>query len=77
VLDRWWTAIYEPEVLAFGGPTAMNIAHTLFHTDSSSILDYLLHQNPDAQPEDTLGRRELSILLCTQRHHHRPATRHG
>lgn len=43
VFDRWWTAIYEPEVLAFGGPRAMNIAHNLFHLDSSSILDYLRH----------------------------------
>jgi len=65
VLDRWWTASYEPEVLAFGGPKAMAIAHDLFHADSSSILDYLRHQDVAARLEDVLGRRELSVLLCS------------
>lgn len=65
LLDRWWTAIYEPEVFAFGGPRAMDVAHNLFHTDSRSILDYLRHQDPAARPEDTVGRRELSVLLCS------------
>ncbi len=65
LIDRWWPAVYEPEVLAFGGPRAMSIAHNLFHTDSHSILDYVLHQDPAARPEHTLGRRELSVLLCS------------
>jgi thiopeptide-type bacteriocin biosynthesis protein len=65
VLDRWWTAVYEPEVLAFGGPKATDIAHNLFHTDSRSILGYLRRQSLAARPEDVLGRRELSILLCS------------
>lgn len=65
VLDRWWPAIYEPEVLAFGGPQAMALAHSLFHTDSDSILNYLLHLDVAAQPDDIPGRRELSVLLCS------------
>jgi thiopeptide-type bacteriocin biosynthesis protein len=65
VLDRWWTAIYEPEVLAFGGPRAMAVAHRLFHTDSHCILDYLRHLDMAVQPDDVLGRREVSVLLCS------------
>lgn len=65
LLDRWWTASHEPEVLAFGGPRAMDIGHDLFHTDSRSILGYLRHLDVAARPEDVLGRRELSVLLCS------------
>ncbi|MGH3909085.1 MAG: thiopeptide-type bacteriocin biosynthesis protein [Pseudonocardiaceae bacterium] len=65
VLDQWWTVIYEPEILAFGGPRATDIAHNLFHTDSRRILDYLRHLDPAARPEDILRRREMSVLLCT------------
>jgi protein-L-isoaspartate(D-aspartate) O-methyltransferase len=31
VLASWTRGIYEPEETAFGGPAAMEIAHTLFH----------------------------------------------
>ncbi|WP_243744775.1 thiopeptide-type bacteriocin biosynthesis protein [Streptomyces hainanensis] len=57
-IERWWTGIYEPETAAFGGETSMTCAHTLFHADSRAILDLSHHTSP-------LGRRELSLLLCT------------
>ncbi|GAA1625299.1 thiopeptide-type bacteriocin biosynthesis protein [Catellatospora bangladeshensis] len=50
-------AIYEPELAAFGGHTAMDIVHELFCADSRSLLAYV------AQDPLPLGRRELSILL--------------
>ncbi len=33
-IKRWWTSLYEPETVAFGGPAGMAISHALFHTDS-------------------------------------------
>src|SRR5699024_5004228 len=42
---------------AFGGPAAMAAAHTLFTADSHAILY--------PGPPLPLGRRELSILLCS------------
>ncbi|MBO4210977.1 thiopeptide-type bacteriocin biosynthesis protein, partial [Micromonospora echinofusca] len=55
---RAWTSdIYEPETHAFGGPDAMDTAHTLFHHDSRHLLTYLHHQPTD--------RRERSLILCT------------
>jgi thiopeptide-type bacteriocin biosynthesis protein len=56
-IRRWNPGTYEPETAAFGGPPAMDAVHTLFHTDSRSILTL--------PPTAALGRRELSILLCT------------
>lgn len=55
-LTRWWSTVYEPETAAFGGPSGMEAAHTLFCADSRGVLDYA-RNTPD------LGRRELSILL--------------
>ncbi|MFD6874403.1 MULTISPECIES: thiopeptide-type bacteriocin biosynthesis protein [unclassified Streptomyces] len=55
---RWRPTVYEPEALAFGGPATMDTAHRLFHADSRHLLDHALS-------ELSVGRRELSVLLCT------------
>lgn len=66
-VDRWWqTAAYEPEAIAFGGDEGMDLAHELFTADSIGILDYL-HRHDRA--EEPIGRRELSILLCSTLFH--------
>lgn len=57
--------IYEPETYAFGGLQGMNIAHHLFCADSHNILAYLNHHGAGASPSRMVGRRELSILLCS------------
>ncbi|MFB4193390.1 thiopeptide-type bacteriocin biosynthesis protein [Streptomyces carpaticus] len=59
LITRWWKCHYEAETLAFGGPEGIQTAHKLFHHDSSGILNYL------DRPAPVIGRRELSILLCT------------
>jgi thiopeptide-type bacteriocin biosynthesis protein len=59
---RWWPGIYEAEEAAFGGPSGMTIAHDLFVADSEAMLRLL------GSAEDSgarLGRRELSLALCT------------
>lgn len=53
---RWTRGVYEPETLAFGGPTAIDIAHTLFHHDSRHCLTRTT--KPTA-----LGQRETTVLL--------------
>jgi thiopeptide-type bacteriocin biosynthesis protein len=58
VISRWRRTLYGPETVAFGGRPGMDIAHDLFCSDSSNILAYL------RRPEPTIGRRELSVLLC-------------
>ncbi|SOD67778.1 thiopeptide-type bacteriocin biosynthesis domain-containing protein [Streptomyces zhaozhouensis] len=57
-LRHWSTGTYEAETGAFGGPIGMEAAHALFHADSRMILTTAPRSTP-------LGRRELSILLCT------------
>ncbi|MGW2720445.1 thiopeptide-type bacteriocin biosynthesis protein [Streptomyces sp. NPDC001492] len=65
LVDRWWQTIYEPESLAFGGPHGMATAHDLFHADSRGVLDYLRRHGSSTMPDDALGRREVSVLLCS------------
>jgi thiopeptide-type bacteriocin biosynthesis protein len=55
-IHAWWPGTYEPETAAFGGTTSMAVAHTLFCADSQAVL---------TAPHGTLGRRELSVLLCS------------
>ncbi|MBL7493722.1 thiopeptide-type bacteriocin biosynthesis protein [Frankia sp. AgB1.9] len=57
----WTTAVYEPEIHAFGGPEAMSVAHRLFHHDSQALITHLpSHANAGAR-----HRRETSLLLCS------------
>ncbi|WP_370418991.1 methyltransferase, FxLD system [Streptomyces sp. QH1-20] len=54
----WPSQDYEPETYTFGGSTAMDAAHDLFHEDSRHLLTY--------QPgPGRLGRRETAILLAS------------
>ncbi|WP_233221164.1 thiopeptide-type bacteriocin biosynthesis protein [Streptomyces carminius] len=63
-VEKWRECLYEPEVLAFGGPVGMDITHDLFHADSHQTLAFLRH-TPGRLDQSTVGRRELSVLLCT------------
>jgi thiopeptide-type bacteriocin biosynthesis protein len=58
-VGRWWPGIYEAETAAFGDSTGIEIAHDLFCADSRAIVTVL------PGTEATLGRRELSLLLCS------------
>ncbi|CRK57673.1 O-methyltransferase clustered with LanBC [Alloactinosynnema sp. L-07] len=58
-IARWVETIYEPETHAFGGPQAMDTAHTLFHQDSHHILQHLATTAGGGDK-----RRELAVLLC-------------
>lgn len=55
----WWPGIYEAETAAFGASPGIEVAHNLFCADSRAIVTVL----PGA--EVILGRRELSLLLCS------------
>jgi thiopeptide-type bacteriocin biosynthesis protein len=57
-ISGWWPGIYEAETAAFGGNPGVDIAHDLFCADSRAIVTML------RSDETTLGRRELSLLLC-------------
>jgi thiopeptide-type bacteriocin biosynthesis protein len=59
---QWRPGIYEAEEAAFGGPSGMAIAHDLFAADSEAVLRLL--GNADGSGV-RLGRRELSLALCT------------
>jgi len=60
ILTGWHPGIYEPERHAFGGDRGLAIAHRFQHTDSIGVLGHVTRTNP------ALGRRELSMLLCTR-----------
>jgi thiopeptide-type bacteriocin biosynthesis protein len=59
-IGSWWPGIYEAETAAFGGNPGIRIAHHLFCADSRAIINLL------RDGETTLGRRELSLLLCSR-----------
>ncbi|TDC02239.1 hypothetical protein E1091_01180 [Micromonospora fluostatini] len=66
LLVAWSPGIYEPESCAFGGTEGMELAHRLFHADSAHALAYLRHSGTQPDPQSPLlGRRELSVLLCS------------
>lgn len=52
----WVNSTYEAEAAAFGGPEAMELAHSLFAVDSHHLLTY------PAAHADRLGARETSLL---------------
>lgn len=56
---RWWPGIYEAETAAFGGEEGMATAHALFCEDSHAVLRLI------REGDIGLGRRELSLLLCS------------
>ncbi|WP_176611544.1 methyltransferase, FxLD system [Actinomadura sp. WMMB 499] len=58
-IKAWTPGIYEPETAAFGGNTAMAIAHTLFHHDSRHVLARAAQCSVPP-----LGLRETTALLC-------------
>lgn len=60
-ISGWTPAIYEPEVHAFGGTSAMAAAHRLFHQDSRCLLAYL----HDERGPGAGHRREMSVMLCS------------
>jgi thiopeptide-type bacteriocin biosynthesis protein len=63
LITTWSEGVYEPEIHAFGGPQAMDVAHRFFHRDSINILcrpDY----TSIAAATDSAPPRELSLLTC-------------
>jgi protein-L-isoaspartate(D-aspartate) O-methyltransferase len=61
----WTAGIYEPEVVAFGGAAAMDVAHELFHDDCRTILEWLGRTGTVGTLSREIGRRELALLLCS------------
>lgn len=51
-IRSWAATIYEPEVRAFGGPNAMDVAHVRFHADSRHLLHYFAQSRKDHRRAD-------------------------
>jgi protein-L-isoaspartate(D-aspartate) O-methyltransferase len=60
-ITSWRPGIYEPETLAFGGEPALDIAHLLFHADSSNLLS---RTRAAARTTPRTGDREVATVLC-------------
>jgi thiopeptide-type bacteriocin biosynthesis protein len=58
-IASWWPGIYEAETAAFGGDAGTDLAHELFREDSRAIMKLVREGGVG------LGRRELSLLLCS------------
>jgi thiopeptide-type bacteriocin biosynthesis protein len=64
LLRGWRNGSYDPEVLAFGGPAGISIAHQLFCADSVGVLATFGQAALVGNASRPVGRKELSILLC-------------
>lgn len=62
-IKRWWTSLYEPETVAFGGPAGMAISHALFHTDSLGVLKH--RQRGEKGARRPLDSKATSLLVTT------------
>ena len=62
IITAWYPVIYEPETLAFGGDSALAVAHRLFSADSPTVLHLL---TTPAVP-DRSGAIELSLLALSR-----------
>jgi thiopeptide-type bacteriocin biosynthesis protein len=63
--ERWSESIYDPEQAVFGGRLGISVAHDLFSADGCAIMDYLRRAAADSGAQLLIGRRELSVLLCS------------
>ncbi|MER5210942.1 thiopeptide-type bacteriocin biosynthesis protein [Streptomyces sp. NPDC002838] len=63
VTTNWTSMPYEPETVAFGGPAGMALAHTLFHTDSAGVINYL-HAAANGRLK-ALDSKATSLLVMT------------
>jgi thiopeptide-type bacteriocin biosynthesis protein len=65
-IEDWTPSVYEPETRAFGGPAGIQVAHTLFSSDTAHVLAYLAHRQ--ARPTGPDQREQVSILLTALLH---------
>lgn len=64
-ISRWVQVVYEPEIYAFGGFEAMDVAHSLFHRDSRGVIANSQHVHGSSLSGQQGGVKELSVLLCS------------